>query len=134
MGNEALTLTKQMGDRQVQAVISFWKNSTYKSFVIAVLENPLWSDLAKEIKDHELLALGKELVKLVSDELLKLYEENKDLVEKKFAVLKTWVEEEYKTLRNETVALYEKAAEEYKKLIKIYEETTTAEVVDYLQK
>merc|ERR1719392_211264 len=132
--SNTLSSVKQWIESEISKIKIYWKSSTFGDFVRAIVENPLWKELADEVERHELVVMLKEKLAVVK----KIYNENKVIMEKLIVGLKKWIEEGYKIIRNETIAMYKKAVEEYNNVItitkKLLNETTTADVVTFIQK
>merc|ERR1712002_25810 len=139
--NKHFTNAEELMKKQIEAFKKYWETSALRAFV----ETPLWTDIATEIKNHELVALATEIkdmvaVKLVElkGKLVKVYNEQKVILEKKYAELKVKVEQKFAELKTKSVELYKKIVAKYHELIAkahyFVEKTTIADIVAFAHK
>jgi hypothetical protein len=112
---------KMIIKQQIEAIKKYWETSPLKAFV----DTPVWGEIAEEVKNHELVALVKDLKDMIAsrlvvltEKLTKIYNEKKLIVEQKIAELTIKAMIKYNEIKRKTIALYKEAIVKYHSICK----------------
>lgn len=128
--------TNELAKKQIEMLTKSWETSPLKAFI----ETGIFSEIMTEIKDHELFALAMEAkdasvkqMMVLKSALIKIYNEQKPILEKTLADLKIKFVANYGDLKIKMTNLYNKIDALVAKTIKMIEETKISDIVAFVQ-